>query len=194
LKKKINVSLIIFIILFIGLIYTYNKYTSIKNNFENYKKNIELNTTVNEKTMDVQLNNIIKSINNKQYEKYIQRKTTFANLKLYGIRTITNYDTENDYNKFKGISNGAIAEYSVSSKVNCFVYIIKDQTKINGNMILSNTIASGLRYYSIYKIGNFFVKIDIYSTEPTIKTEDYEKIYRFTSQFKDVMEKAIKNK
>jgi hypothetical protein len=192
LKKKINVSLIIFIILFIAIIYTYNKYNSTKDNFENYKKSVESNTAATEKSMNVQLDNIVKSIQNKQYEKYLQRKTTFANLKLYGIKAITNYDTEKDYNKFKGISNGVIGEYSVSPKVNCFVYIIKDETKINGNMILSNTIGTGLKYYSIYKIGNFFVKIDLYSSESTIKTADYEKVYRFTGQLKDMIEKVIK--
>lgn len=185
--RKNKFITILLLILISCLLYTTFSYNNIK------QKNTDL--TYRLKKASESLHPTQKKLNDdlislKKYliansnSRYATVSSNFQQIKILGIKTIDNYAEEKDYNKFKGTSYGLTATYSFPDNSAANIYIIQDTTKYNGNLILSDTINPKLTYYSMYKVGDFILKVDIYNDLNSISNKDWSKIYRFISELK----------
>ena len=193
--KKNYISGIIFIVLFGLLIYTYYSSSSLKSQNATLKQQLIYGKSVKNGELNKAMGRIIQKLNGNQKWNYATKSEDFKTLELYGIRTLDNYKNELNIDKFKGSSYGAIGKFNFSSNIFAKVYIIKNTTDFNGNIILSDIAKKdGFNYYSLYRIGNFFIKIDIYNTKNTsIPNESWQKIYKFTSEIKEKVLEGISN-
>lgn len=194
--KKNKFITILLLILITCLLYTTFSYNNIK------RKNENLNYQLQEmsshaypttKKISTELTALKKYLVTNSNSNYASVSSNFQQIKIYGITTINNYAKEKNYSKFKGTSYGLTASYSFLDNSVANVYIIADTTRYNGNLILSDTINPKLTYYSIYKIGNFILKVDIYNDSNNISANDWGRICRFISELKYKIKNCTKN-